>query len=223
MAFSIARLFADGSVAVTVTDSQLWDIQSAAPGDYPADFILTLQSETATYRAGDYRLTPELAARMVTEGLIDAVPAGWTFGYPHGYIGDGYLLCPDCVRAQVAANGGGDSAGCPVDPDQMACELFVYGETPQDGDTCDHCTQYIPGAEPYCGDCGGDGSASELVYSHSGDRVLCRDCIAAALIATRRDTVARPGRDAAYLIAPHNYLIAGSTYSCPPARRPVAA
>jgi hypothetical protein len=171
---SIATLHADGSVTISANYSDCADVLDN-PDGFPPAFVAQLEAEWRKHPWESKRITlaADIASYMASDGTINAIPDGWTFGYPHAYVGDGFLLCPACVKAQVIAN---TETGSPVDPEQMAVELFVYGETPQYGDTCDQCYQYIPGAEPYCGECGNQDR--ELISNPSGDLMLCVDCIA---------------------------------------------
>lgn len=194
---SLSRLHQSGDVTVEI--GHLDDYNIPHDTDMPQWF-----RDMVTVGTRTYRLTPEQAGELVTDGIADASPAGWTFGYPHAYVGDGFLLCPACVEKQVTEQAWGNG----VDPEQMACQLFVYGEMPQSGDTCDQCSEYIPGVAPYCGDCL---EHDHLIYSDAGDRVLCRFCLADRLLETRRNQV-KTYRDPAYLVGVNTIRTDNTTY-----------
>jgi hypothetical protein len=170
---SIAKLHANGAVTISANSSDCADVLDH-PDDWPLAFYDQLDTawKEHPWESKQVTIPADLASFMTSDGLVDTIPDGWTFGYPHAYVGDGFLLCPACVKAQVIAN---TETGSPVDPEQMAVELFVYRETPQSGDTCDQCSQYIPGVEPYCGNC--TCTDCELIPSTSGDLMLCAECL----------------------------------------------
>lgn len=113
---------------------------------------------------------------MLPTILESAFPRGMN-GYPGLFVGDGYALCPDCGRAALSDR---DS-----DADELTFAIDWARSDNLSGMTCDGCGEWI--CEPSCGECGRDESdlPTDLVYNDSGDRCVCRDCIAEALLRTR--------------------------------------
>jgi len=127
---------------------------------------------------------------MLPEILDDAFPRGIN-GYPGLFVGDGYALCPDCGRAALSDRHS--------DADDLTFAIDWSVSDQLSGMTCDGCDQWI--YEPSCGECGRDESdlPTELVYNDSGDRCICRDCLAEALTRTR--TIERNLEPPAYVDA----------------------
>lgn len=105
----------------------------------------------------------------------------YAFGYGTAVITDGMILCPDCFAETIEQS----------DPSERATMYRDYCVTsletsPSAGMLCE-CGEYIPGAEPYCVDCGdreGDNEHSAPHYvSDSTDDVICGECLGKAAIA----------------------------------------
>lgn len=204
MTASISKLHDNGDVTIELTSLESYGLD---PDQYFPEFESLVKPGIS-----EYRVSADLASRMAHDGQIDAIPAGWTFGYPHAYVGDGFLLCPTCVLKQVKEftnDPENPYDNCGVDPEQMTCQLFVYGETPQSGDACDNCYEYIPGVEPYCGEC--SSTDKPLISSDSGEHMLCRDCIADRIVKTRNETLSRYD-DPAYMTGLHTFKVGYDTY-----------
>lgn len=95
----------------------------------------------------------------------------WPGGAPIEYLaGDCVVLCADCAIADYLAEGS-IAEGWPVD------------ERPSRGQTCEGCSEYIPGLEPHCVECATDESDEELYhrptfFHEEGEHALCARCMA---------------------------------------------
>lgn len=105
----------------------------------------------------------------------------YAFGYGTAVITDGMILCPKCFAETIEQS----------DPSERATMYRDYNVTslessPSRGMTCE-CGEYIPGAEPYCVDCGDREGYNEHSAPHyasdSTDDVICGECLGKAAIA----------------------------------------
>lgn len=139
---------------------------------------------------------------MLPAILESAFPRGMN-GYPGLFVGDGYALCPDCGRASLRDRHS--------DADNLSFTIDWSVSDQLSGMTCDGCGEWI--YEPSCGECGRDESElpTDLVYNDSGDRCVCRDCIAEALTRTR--TISRsPSYDPRWIHTTRAQLTAPGVY-----------
>lgn len=128
-------------------------------------------------------------------------------GYPSLFISDGYALCYECGIKSLVAD---------EDPRLVHYVEWSYADQLA-GMTCDNCDQYI--YEPHCGNCHRDESETlerckGLLYNNSGDRCMCRECIAEGLDRSNHigDKKLLPGRIFAERLAPDVYKVTNTCY-----------
>lgn len=134
-------------------------------------------------------------------------------GYPGLFLSDGGAYCVECGLSILLNNDNDTDLEYTVD--------WAQGDNPS-GMSCDACSGWI--YEPFCADCGTDeselGNDNSLEYNVSGDRCVCRNCIAHALVRTRYTE--RNGCDYAYndrhdtqavLIGTHAYELTNAWFA----------
>lgn len=117
-------------------------------------------------------------------------------------VGDGYIQCPECAaehyRAQFEASQYTTASGPTMIPDQ---------DPQEGGEYCETCTREIE--PPYCGECG---TTDRPLFSNTaGDRRMCSQCIAEALVRPDDETPNTYSTRAAWAekIAKRTYQVTG--------------
>jgi hypothetical protein len=145
----------------------------------------TYEQEQHTHRSNPYMPYEDRET-----AIADLFPSHTSMGgYELAYVGDGYILCADCVRKAFDD---------PTEPDHEALHngeitASQLGDDYGTGDYCDHCNAAI--REPGCADCGteeGDDKFHAPVFvKESGDAQICATCMARHVV---EETATKTGK-----------------------------
>lgn len=161
-----------------------------------APLFTTKQTDTS-YHPGQtpyeqehvYRSNQYMPCEDRETAINELFPAyAWPGGYPLAYVGDGYLLCADCVRKAFDD---------PTEPDHDALhngeiQASQLGDNRGTGTYCEHCDAAI--IEPACADCGteeGDGFHYPAFVKESGDAQICASCMSRHVV---EETATKTGK-----------------------------